>query len=76
MKHDACSNRYFKTKVTIIYTFIKFLYKLFYNCMINRKEGTNNFGSFVKVNIIIMGALTTKTEYQARPETVKAIFKT
>ncbi|WP_282637969.1 hypothetical protein [Sphingobacterium thalpophilum] len=44
--------------------------------MINRKEGTINFGSFVKVNIIIMGALTTKTEYQARPETVKAIFKT
>ncbi|WP_324758432.1 hypothetical protein [Sphingobacterium thalpophilum] len=43
--------------------------------MINRKEGTNNFGSFVKVNIIIMGASTTYTESQVQPETVKAIFK-
>ncbi len=75
MKPDVCRNRYFKTKVKIIYTIIKFLNKLFYNCMINRKERTNNFGSFVKVNIIIMGASTTYTESQVQPETVKAIFK-
>ncbi|OOG16527.1 hypothetical protein BWD42_20015 [Sphingobacterium sp. CZ-UAM] len=43
--------------------------------MMNRKEETNNFGSFVKVNIIIMGPSTTHTEYLAQPETVKAIFK-
>ena len=43
--------------------------------MINRKEEINNFGRFVKVNIIIMGASTTHTESQVYPETVKAIFK-
>ncbi|MDF2517751.1 MAG: hypothetical protein K0R59_3047 [Sphingobacterium sp.] len=42
--------------------------------MMNRKEETNNFSSFVKVNIIIMEASTTHTEYQVHPETVKAIF--
>ncbi|MDF2478966.1 MAG: hypothetical protein K0S24_4449 [Sphingobacterium sp.] len=43
--------------------------------MINRKEEINNFGRFVKVNIIIMGTSTTHTESQVYPETVKAIFK-
>lgn len=35
---------------------------MFYDCMIKRKEEINNFGRFVKVNIIIMGASTTYTE--------------